>query len=223
MTCRTCRTCRTNQQEWPLWLPRAAKHKLLHTPSRRDKSTSSYIRQPRRLHALAVDIHAHMRVPFSNLLALLANHWVADDSSQPLHACTSSDTQTQCRLPIGHSQGHLHIYLQLDTLTACWPNTGPAGDSSQPLLASCAGDAEVRLHDLASGARSVFSHHGSRVKKLVTEPSNPHLLLSCSEDGTGDAAAAAVACDVDMYLQSCCDCVCFVLYGQTLWAAAGEA
>ncbi|WIA19127.1 hypothetical protein OEZ85_003775 [Tetradesmus obliquus] len=58
------------------------------------------------------------------------------------------------------------------------------GDSSQPLLASCAGDAEVRLHDLASGARSVFSHHGSRVKKLVTEPGNPHLLLSCSEDGT---------------------------------------
>jgi WD40 repeat protein len=61
-----------------------------------------------------------------------------------------------------------------------------AGESSQPLLASCAGDAEVRLHDLASGAHSTFSHHGSRVKKLVTEPGNPHLLISCSEDGTGE-------------------------------------
>jgi hypothetical protein len=64
----------------------------------------------------------------------------------------------------------------------------PAGDSSQPVLASCAGDAEVRLHDLTSGSRSVFDHHGSRVKKMVTEPGNPHLIISCSEDGTGAPA-----------------------------------
>lgn len=62
----------------------------------------------------------------------------------------------------------------------------PTGDSSQPLLASCAGDAEVRLHDLATGTRTAFNHHGGRVKKLVTEPGNAHTLISCSEDGTGD-------------------------------------
>jgi hypothetical protein len=83
-----------------------------------------------------------------------------------------------------------------------------ADDSSQPLLASCAGDAEVRLHDMATGARSVFSHHSSRVKMLATEPGNAHLLISCSEDGTGaadgdNAAAAAAAAAVCM----CAACV----------------
>lgn len=53
------------------------------------------------------------------------------------------------------------------------------------MLASCAGDGEVRLHDVAAARAAVFSHHSSRVKKMVTEPGNPHLLITCSEDGTG--------------------------------------
>eukprot|EP00878_Enallax_costatus_P038337 GHUV01043543.1.p1 GENE.GHUV01043543.1~~GHUV01043543.1.p1 ORF type:complete len:183 (+),score=24.75 GHUV01043543.1:726-1274(+) len=58
------------------------------------------------------------------------------------------------------------------------------GGSSQPLVATCAGDGEIRLHDMYTGCKSVYNHHMSRVKKLVTEPGNPNLLISCSEDGT---------------------------------------
>lgn len=56
--------------------------------------------------------------------------------------------------------------------------------TNQPQIATCAGDGAVILHDLASGSQSVFNHHMGRVKKLVTEPGNPHLIISCSEDGT---------------------------------------
>ena len=30
-------------------------------------------------------------------------------------------------------------------------------------------------------------HHHDRVKKLVVEPGNPHVIVSCGEDGVGAA------------------------------------
>jgi WD40 repeat protein len=72
---------------------------------------------------------------------------------------------------------------------------GSAGDSSQPIIATCAGDEQVRVHDVHTAACvRVYAAHAGRVKKLVTEPGNPHLLISCSEDGTGAWARAAQAC-----------------------------
>eukprot|EP00958_Prasinococcus_capsulatus_P030485 scaffold8141_cov430-Prasinococcus_capsulatus_cf.AAC.2 len=55
------------------------------------------------------------------------------------------------------------------------------GDS---LVASCAGDGEARVCNVEQKQTTVLLGHTSRVKKLATEPYNPHVLLSGAEDGT---------------------------------------
>lgn len=63
-------------------------------------------------------------------------------------------------------------------------------------IASCSADGTVRVTDVGGGGgaggdggggetRIVFEH-AERAKKLEVEPGNPHLLLSCSEDGTSE-------------------------------------
>ena len=50
---------------------------------------------------------------------------------------------------------------------------------------TCAGDCTVRLHDVTRGVTQLVHRHRQRAKKLVVHPSEPQVVLSCSEDGTG--------------------------------------
>lgn len=56
-------------------------------------------------------------------------------------------------------------------------------------IATCSGDSEVRVFNIeyqrktGSGIRR-YTCHTDRAKRLATEPNNPNLLISCSEDGT---------------------------------------
>ncbi|KAK3234861.1 hypothetical protein CYMTET_54903 [Cymbomonas tetramitiformis] len=62
--------------------------------------------------------------------------------------------------------------------TRIMPGTG------DNIIATCAGDAEVRVHNVSKEKCTTFRCHCNRVKKMVVEPDNPHVLLSGGEDGT---------------------------------------
>ncbi|KAL7754094.1 hypothetical protein RI367_000074 [Sorochytrium milnesiophthora] len=80
--------------------------------------------------------------------------------------------------------------------------------TSDTVVATCSLDGRVKVHDLfytASRAktRHTYSCHSESVKRLVTEPDNPHLLFSCSEDSTvrqfdlresHDCSSSSLAC-----------------------------
>jgi hypothetical protein len=59
-------------------------------------------------------------------------------------------------------------------------------------VATCAGDGEVRVVNVErpNQAPQVFRHHTDRAKKLQTLPHEPHVLMSCSEDGTGGCSGS---------------------------------
>eukprot|EP00803_Ostreobium_quekettii_P006046 evm.model.scf_430.5 EVM.evm.TU.scf_430.5 scf_430:29660-44035(+) len=50
--------------------------------------------------------------------------------------------------------------------------------------ATCALDAEVRVHHLGHQCTTSYTHHEDCVKQLATEAGNPHLIISCGDDGT---------------------------------------
>lgn len=51
-------------------------------------------------------------------------------------------------------------------------------------IATGAMDALVQLHDREAGTSETYGYHDGRVKEVETEPGNPHLFFSASEDGT---------------------------------------
>ncbi|KAK9835390.1 hypothetical protein WJX81_006845 [Elliptochloris bilobata] len=91
--------------------------------------------------------------------------------SDDTRVCIWDVDTRQCRavLDTGHSANIFCVRYM--------PNTG---DSA---VATCAGDNQVRVHDVQTGTTTVFRHHHDRVKKLVVDPGNPHVIVSCGEDG----------------------------------------
>lgn len=52
-------------------------------------------------------------------------------------------------------------------------------------LASCAGDGLVQVHNLVRNVSTTFTHHHASVTEVETEPGNPDLMITSSDDCTG--------------------------------------
>ena len=88
---------------------------------------------------------------------------------------TAPPTRGECN-PAG-----LHTARAAASATAA----GPA------MVASCSGDCTVRATDVAAGATRILFRHRGSAKKLALDYGCPHVLLSCSEDGTGAPPASS--------------------------------
>jgi hypothetical protein len=85
-----------------------------------------------------------------------------------------------------HARAALTFYLSF--MTSCPEPCAP--DDRQ--VVTCAGDCTVRLHDVNRGVTQLVHRHRQRAKKLVVQPSEPQVVLSCSEDGSGETEPARV-------------------------------
>jgi hypothetical protein len=95
------------------------------------------------------------------------------------------------RIATGHD---LNIFC-----TNFLPSTGNC------ITSTCAGDATVRIHDLTrSTTIQTYEKHTDRVKKLVTDPDNSQLVISCSEDGSGTPGCPLACCAVLWHVLRCC-------------------
>ncbi|KAI8082905.1 WD40-repeat-containing domain protein [Halteromyces radiatus] len=61
--------------------------------------------------------------------------------------------------------------------------------TADQIIVSAAGDSEIRIFDLDASTsneqlRHIYTCHSDPVKRIGTEPNNPHEFLTCSEDGT---------------------------------------
>ena len=55
-----------------------------------------------------------------------------------------------------------------------------------------------------SPKRVLCRHHEDRVKKLITEPGNPNLIISAAEDSTGESSAMVPLKPAHGTLPACC-------------------
>jgi hypothetical protein len=89
--------------------------------------------------------------------------------------------------PCGRRCSPPHAPLSLKLPPLSYRSSFP-GEAS---IATCSGDWSVKVCDIERGrATATYRHHGDRAKKLIVDHESPHVLLTCSEDGSGAATRA---------------------------------
>ncbi|KAK9244964.1 WD40-repeat-containing domain protein [Lipomyces tetrasporus] len=96
----------------------------------------------------------------------------SDDTHINIYNTDAPSYPLKLRFPTGHSNNIFSIKFMPQT--------------NNSVVISAAGDSEIRVFDINDGAakrRDIFRCYADRVKRIVPDGINPHMFLTCSEDG----------------------------------------